>query len=384
MNAHGSTRESRVDGPLRIGVAGIHGHGRSHVNAALRLAASGDIELAAAADPTPGGELPARTERFADATEMMDAAALDIVILSTPIPTHEELASHALRSGIHVLLEKPPVPSVEAHHRLTRVREASGRSVQVGFQSLASRGVAATADVAASGIIGDILHFGAIGLWSRSEEYWRRSGWAGRKTIDGRLVADGAVTNPLAHAVATALAVAGARTPEDVASVELDLYAANDIEVDDTSSLVIGTAAGASIYAALAVTSPRRSEPYVLVRGTRGHAVFHYTLDTLTVTTDASPLARTYEFARTPLLDDLVAHVRTGSPLAVPLEATGAFTSVLGAVVAAEQPQRIGPAHQRTERRGDEAFRVVEGIEEWAERAVWDGRTFEAAGAPWA
>jgi len=372
-----------VTRPLRVGIAGIHGHGRSHIDAALRLTATGDIELAAAADPTPGGELPAHTRRFADAIEMMDAAALDIVILSTPIPTHENLTTHALSRGIHVLLEKPPVPSIDAHRRLTRAIQESDRSVQVGFQSLGSAGVAATAEVAASGVIGDIIHFGAVGLWSRSEEYWRRSDWAGRKTMNGRLVADGVVTNPLAHAVATSLAVVGARTPEDVVDVELDLYAANDIEVDDTSSLVVRTAAGASISAALAVTSPRRSEPYVLVRGTRGHAVFHYTLDTLAVTTDASPLARTYAFPRTPLLDDLVAHVRTGSALAVPLEATGAFTSVLSAAVAADRPKRIEPAHVRSQRRGDETFRVVDGVEEWSERVAWHGRTFTDAGAPW-
>ena len=52
--------------------------------------------------------------------------------------------------------------------------------MQVGFQSLGSAGVAATADVAASGILGDIVHYAAVGLWSRSEEYWRRSDWAGR------------------------------------------------------------------------------------------------------------------------------------------------------------------------------------------------------------
>ncbi len=372
-----------MNAPLRVGIAGIHGHGRSHVDAALRLAATGDIELAAAADPTPGGELPPHTRRFADAIEMMDAAPLDIVILSTPIPTHESLTAHALSAGIHVLLEKPPVPSITAHRSLVRMIQETQRSVQVGFQSLGSAGVAATADVAASGSIGDVLHFGAVGLWSRSEEYWRRSDWAGRKTMNGRLVADGVVTNPLAHALATSLVVAGARAPEDVLSVELDLYAANDIEADDTSSLRIRTATGASICAALAVTSPRRSEPYVLVRGTRGHAVFHYTLDTLTVTTDASPLARTYAFRRTPLLDDLVAHVRTGTPLAVPLEATGAFTTVLDAVVAAEPPHRIDPVHIISERRGDETFRVVDGIEGWAERVAWDGRTFRDAGAPW-
>ena len=369
---------------LRVGVAGIHGHGRSHVDAVLRRAgAEGDVELTAVADPRPGADLPTETVSFSDAAEMMDAEPLDIVILSTPIPTHEELTLRALDRGIHVLLEKPPVPSIAAHETLTAAAARAERAIQVGFQSLGSAGVAATAEVAASGLLGEILHLSAVGLWCRSEEYWSRSAWAGRKAVDGRLVADGALTNPLAHAVATALAISGAAAPSDVARVDLDLYAANDIEVDDTSSFVLELADGSTIAGALAVTAPRRSEPYVLVRGTRGHAVSHYTLDLLTVSTDAAPLPRTYAFARTPLLADLVAHVRSGSPLAVPLERTGAFTRVLEEVVAAPRPKAIGSDRFSTADRNGETFRVVHDVEDWVERAAWAGKTFSAVGAPW-
>lgn len=369
---------------LRVGVAGIHGHGRSHVDAVLRRAATvGDIALTAVADPRPAADLPPTTAAFPDAAEMMDAEPLDIVILSTPIPTHEQLTLRALDRGIHVLLEKPPVPSIAAHETLTAAAVRAERAIQVGFQSLGSAGVAAAAEVAASGILGEILHLGAVGLWCRSEEYWRRSAWAGRKSVDGRLVADGVVTNPLAHAVATALAIGGAAAPADVARVELDLYAANDIEVDDTSSFVLGLADGTSVAGALAVTAPRRSEPYVLVRGTRGHAVYHYTLDLLTVSTDAAPLPRTYSFERTPLLDDLIAHIRSGSPLAVPLARTGAFTRVLEEVVAAPRPKAIHEDRFTSAHRDGESFRVVHDVEEWVERAAWAGETFAAAGAPW-
>lgn len=364
---------------LRIGIAGVHGHGRSHVDAALAL---GDrVELVAVADPRGGGELPGGVRLHTDAAAMLDDGGLDIAVLSTPIPTHAELAVRALGAGAHVLLEKPPVVSIAEHGRVDAAARAAGRSVQVGFQSLASEGVDAARDLIASGTLGDLEHIGAVGLWSRSEEYWRRSPWAGRRrTADGGVVADGAVTNPLAHAVATALAIGGARTPDDVRGIRTDLRRANDIDTDDTSSLVIELASGVRIAAALSVTAPRRHEPYVLLRGSRGHAQYFYTLDLLQVHPAGGVLPRLYGFARAGLLADLVSHVRQATPLQVPLAATGAFTRVLEAVVAAPEPRVVASDRISVSARDGETFRVVRGIEEWSERAAWEGRTFADLG----
>ncbi|GAA5202402.1 Gfo/Idh/MocA family oxidoreductase [Microbacterium jejuense] len=363
---------------LRVGIAGVHGHGRSHVEATLSRAAQ--LDLVAVADPRGGGEVPATTRVFDDAAAMIAGVDLDIAILSTPIPTHTELARQALARGAHVLLEKPPVPSVADHHELQRAVDAASRAVQVGFQSLGSAGVPAAAELASSGTIGEVVHYGAVGLWSRSEEYWRRAPWAGHRVIDGRLVADGVVTNPLAHAVATAFAIAGAVSPDDVVDVDADLRRANDIATDDTSSLVVTLRGGARLAAGLAVTAPRRTEPYVLVRGTRGHLVYHYTLDTLHVFRDGRRLPRTYEFARVALLDDLVAHIRDGADLVAPLARTGAFTRVLEAVVDGPAPIPVDPRLVRSERRGAETFRVVDGVADAAEAVAWQGATFRELG----
>jgi len=359
---------------LRVGIAGVHGHGRSHVDATLARAQG--LELVAVADPRGGGDVPGTTRVFADAAAMLADAELDIAILSTPIPTHADLAALALSRGAHVLLEKPPVPSVADHRALVDAADAVSRAVQVGFQSLGSAGVPAAAEAAASGIIGDVLHYGAVGLWSRSEQYWRRAPWAGHRVIDGRLIADGVVTNPLAHAVATAFAIAGAAAPDDVIGVDADLRRANDIATDDTSSLVVALRGGARLAAGLAVTAARRHEPYVLVRGTRGHLVYHYTLDTLHVFRDGRPLPRTYEFERVALLDDLVAHIRHGSELMAPLARTGAFTRVLEAVVTGPAATALDPRIVRSAASGDEVFRSVDGVEDACEAVAWEGRTF--------
>lgn len=366
---------------LRIGIAGVHGHGRGHVDASLALDGA---ELAAVADPRGGGAVPTSVRVYADATEMIAAGGLDVVVLSTPIPTHAPLATAALAAGAHVLLEKPPVVSVAEHEQLLAAQRASSRTLQVGFQSLVSEGVAAARELIASGEIGTLVHLGAVGLWSRSEQYWTRARWSGHRVIDGQVVADGAATNPLAHALATALAIAGARDAAQVTAVELDMYRANDIDTDDTSSVRVRLASGRTIAAALSVTAPRRHEPFVLLRGTRGHARYYYTLDLLQVHRDGDPLPRTHEYRRIGLLQNLTAHIRSGDPLLVPLEATGAFTAVLEAIVASPPPTRIPPSAYDVIASGDETFRVVAGVEKWSARAAWEGRTFREVGAPWA
>lgn len=368
---------------LRVGVAGVHGHGRSHVDAVLALAANdsdGAVTLAAVADPRGPGAVPPGVSVFADARDMIDDAGLDIVVLSTPIHTHLPLAEQALARGAHVLLEKPPVTSVADHHRLVEASLAAERAVQVGFQSLGSEGIEGVRDAAASGTVGDIVHVGAVGLWSRSEQYWTRARWSGKRTLDGAVVADGVATNPLAHALASALAIAGAATPEQVDAVRLDMWRANEIDTDDTSSLVVELASGTRIAAGLAVTAPKRHEPYVLVRGTRGHLVYHYTLDVLSIFRDGHVLPQTFAFTRHGLLADLAAHARRGTPLRVPLRHTGAFTRVLEQIVGSAAPRHVPPARVVRVQRGDEAFRVVRGVEDRAERVAWEGRTFTELG----
>jgi predicted dehydrogenase len=256
--------------------------------------------------------------------------------------------------------------------------------VQLGFQSLGSEAVPAVADLVADGAIGRPVRYGALGTWVRTEQYWRRSSWAGRRTLDGEPVVDGVVTNPLAHAVATALAVAGATQAADVASVHLDLHRANDIEADDTSSLVVDLANGGTVACALSLTAPRRSEPCVIVDGTAGRLILWYTLDVVQLVEPGSNLPVTTSYARRGLLENLVDHVVDGSPLLVPAESAGAFMRVLEAVRTAPAPARIDRAFITRHEDSEGAHLVVDDLEAWSARVVASGRTFTELGAPWA
>ncbi|WAH99333.1 DUF6807 family protein [Arthrobacter sp. MMS18-M83] len=379
--------------PSRVALVGVHGFGAHHLQNLERLQANGVVRLVAVADPNPPtpGALPPGTGVFSNLDELLAGTpALDLVIVATPIQTHAQLALTTLPHA-DLYLEKPPVASLADFNRLQEAATAAGRSVQVGFQSLGSRGLQAIEDLLAVGEIGTLLGISATGRWVRDRAYYKRSRWAGKRSLDGIDVVDGVATNPLAHAIATALRIAGARTVDDLASVETDLYRANDIESDDTSVIRIRTAAGLPITCALTLCAAESVEPYITLQGSEGTAVFHYTEDRLGVSSAARERETVY--SRVDLTEDLLEHRRqqrfpqgppTAAPLISPLADSGAFMRVLEAIRTAESPALIPEQYVAWEGEGDAARAVIVGIEEALERATAAHATFSELGLPWA
>jgi predicted dehydrogenase len=367
----------------RLVLVGVRGYGQVHAERIARLADQGLVELVGAVDPGVSIDPPTiyGVDLYADLTEALAAVGpVDVVVIAAPIGDHFRLAEIALTSGADVYLEKPPVASMDDFNSLLATERATGHVVQVGFQSLGSRGLEMLETDALG--IGSVVRVSAVGAWSRTVGYWSRSPWAGRRSLYGRAVNDGVVTNPLAHAVATALAVVGCRRREDVESVETDLYRANAIESDDTSVVRIRTTRGLQVTCALSLCSPIDREPQVQIQGTLGRATFAYTADRLEVETEDQ--SRTESTGRVDLLENLLAHRHDGAPLLVPLVSTGAFMRVLAAVAAAEEPVRIDPRAIRWEGEGNDRRAVVDNVEHWLSEAALRGQTFAELGAPWA
>jgi predicted dehydrogenase len=385
----------------RVALVGVHGFGAHHLRNLERLQASGAVTLVAVADPSPpaAGALPPETAVFSTLDDLLSATPkLDLVIVATPIQTHAPLALTALPHA-DLYLEKPPVASLADFNRLQEAASAAGRSVQVGFQSLGSHALKAIEDLLAAGEIGTLLGITATGRWVRDRAYYKRSRWAGKRSLDGIDVVDGVATNPLAHAIATALRIAGARTVKDVASVETDLYRANDIESDDTSVIRVRTASGLPVTCALTLCATESVEPYVTVQGSEGTAVFHYTEDRLSVSTAAGE--RHEVFGRDDLTENLLAHLQclpspdqsgapqtgvplTGVPLLSALADSGAFMRVLEAIRTAEPPALVPEQYVAWPGDGDSAHAVITGIEDALERATAAHATFSELGLPWA
>lgn len=360
--------------PPGIVLVGARGYGLHHRANIDRLVAAGVCTLTAVVDPTLDTTTDGGTVVVADAVAARDHGPVDVVVIAAPIAAHLPLAVAALDAGADVLLEKPPVTTREALATLLDAERRTGRVVQVGFQSLGSDALPAFRD---GSLVGSVRSAAAVGTWTRNQAYWDRSAWAGRRRVQGVDVLDGVVTNPLAHAVATALALVGCRRASDVARLEVELYRANDIEGDDTSAVRVTTRTGLEATAALTLCGPSEVLPTVRVRGTDGGAVLHYTADEVTVgdTTRA--------VGRTDLLENLLAHRSRGDDLLVPLVSTGAFVEVLEAVRATE-PVRIDHPWVTWEGEGPARRPLVADVETVIDRAADERALFSEVGAPWA
>ncbi|MGW0737518.1 Gfo/Idh/MocA family protein [Streptomyces sp. NPDC002851] len=352
-------------------LAGARGHGRWHLGNIRRLERRGLVRLAGVCELTPlsaaeldgpGDQPPAQSADFAG---LLAATGARIAVICTPIPTHAELALTAARHGAHLLLEKPPAPSFADFRRIADAAQQAGVACQIGFQSLGSHAVPAIRSLIANGAIGEPRGVGAAGAWARDEAYYRRAAWAGRRRLDGADVVDGVLTNPLAHAVATALAVQGATADEDVAHVELELFRANAIEADDTSCVRVTTPDGARVTVAATLCAEQPGAPYVVVHGSHGRITLWYKDDRMLLErTGHAP--EELAFGRTDLLENLVEHVTKGVPLLVPPAATGAFMRVVEAVRRAPDPAPLPPSAWHTapgEASGSAPRRVVHGVD---------------------
>lgn len=375
-----------AEGPTRlprVALVGVHGFGERHLENLGRLSAAGALELVAVADPNPPAKdtLEPGVDIYASLDELLAAGvAPDVVIISTPIQTHAPLAIAALNAGANVYLEKPPVASMVQYREVMAAAASAGRLVQVGFQSLGSDALPAIEALVGAGAIGEVRGISATGLWLRTKAYFKRSRWAGKRSLNGTDVVDGVATNALAHAVATGLWLAGARTVADVESVDTDLYRANDTQSDDTSVVRVRTTRGTVLTCALTLCAPEQSAPSVTVYGTEGQLTLFYTEDRLEITTPGG--VRTETFGRKDLLENLLA-ARNHEDLLSPLSGVGAYVSVLEAIRTADSPRAIHPDFITWDGDGDAAHPVVHGIESLIRRAALGHATFAELGAPW-
>ncbi|MEU6613548.1 Gfo/Idh/MocA family protein [Streptomyces parvus] len=380
--------------PLPVVLAGARGHGRWHLANLRRLQHQGRVRLAGICElePLTTDELAAfglqgddRPEQSADFGTLLDSTGARAAVVCTPIPTHTDLALAAASRGVHLLLEKPPAASRAAYARMADGVRGAGTACQVGFQSFGSHAVPAIQDLVRTGAIGTLTGIGAAGAWVRDDAYFRRAPWSGRRRIGSTDVVDGVLTNPLAHAVATALELADRGTAEDVLSVETELFRAHDIEADDTSCVRITTTGGLPVTVAATLCAERAGEPYVIVHGDRGRITFWYKQDRVLVQRAGHGPEETVH-GRTDLLENLVDHLERGTPLLVPPERTGAFMRVVEAVRTAPEPVAL-PAdawETRYDAPGGGARRTVHGIDGLVAAGAESLALFSELGAAWA
>ena len=119
---------------VRWGVIGLGWFGEVHADT---LAGMPGIELAGLCTRRPDrlNELADRygvRRRYTDYHELLADDSIDVVSVTTHIYDHRDIAIDALRSGKHVLLEKPMAPTVEDCDRILEAASAGKGLFMVG------------------------------------------------------------------------------------------------------------------------------------------------------------------------------------------------------------------------------------------------------------
>lgn len=119
---------------VRWGVIGLGWFGEVHAD---NLAEMPDIELAGLCTRRPErlNEVADRLgvqRKYTDYHDMLRDPEIDVVSITTHIYDHCKIAIDALRSGKHVLLEKPMAPTVAECDQIIKAAEAGGGLFMVG------------------------------------------------------------------------------------------------------------------------------------------------------------------------------------------------------------------------------------------------------------
>ena len=360
-----------------VALIGANGHGRHHRRHIATLAGVRLVALADTRPVEPDPAVPDGAEVFTDHRDLLATTKPDVVVICTPPHTHLPIAADALRAGCDVLLEKPPVRTLAEHRELTAVLAETGRACQVGFQALGSHAAALLWDAVARESVTGVA---AVASWQRDDAYYARAPWAGRRSLDGRPVLDGALVNPLAHAVMQALATAAAAGAGAPVACETERYRTRPIEADDTAFARITLDGGLRILAAVTLAGEDFIAGEIVVDGTAGRAVLEYPTDRLAL--PGEPKVREVG-GRTGLLENLIAHRADPSvPLLAPLSRTEPFTTVVEWLTAPDVPPPVLLGGRHVEDHG--GVRVIPGINAVLRRAAEEMALPSELGVSWA
>lgn len=140
--------------------------------------------------------------------------------------------------------EKPLSTTVEDAHRIMDTRNRTGKFVAIGYNWSFTSAIQRLKKDVMAGLFGKGIRLKTIVLWPRTQDYFKRASWAGRKVSrDGTPIWDSVANNATSHFLHNMFYVLGADKDRSVDSKNLtaELYRAHDIETFDTCAVRVNT-----------------------------------------------------------------------------------------------------------------------------------------------
>ncbi|HXX78628.1 MAG TPA: Gfo/Idh/MocA family oxidoreductase [Ktedonobacteraceae bacterium] len=183
---------------LRFSILGCGVIGPIHAEA---IASLPDAELISVVDihPEKAQKLAAQYEAtpYSQLQHMLDKEPVDVVIICAPSGLHGELACQVMRSGRHVIVEKPMEITREAIDEMLQVQQATGVKLAVISQHRFDKASLQVHNLVEEKAFGRLVLGNAIVPWWRSQEYYDSGDWRGTWKLDG----GGVLMNQSIHSI---------------------------------------------------------------------------------------------------------------------------------------------------------------------------------------
>ena len=156
---------------MRVGLIGAGFIGRTHLRAAEAVP---ELEVVGVVDPQASQDHPdlVGCRFFDDIDELHRREGLDGVIVAVPDALHVPVASHCLRLGLAVMLEKPAATSLAECLRLGRATAQVRERLLVAHQRRHHPASRMTQELIASGRLGQLLAVSGVFALRKDDNYF--------------------------------------------------------------------------------------------------------------------------------------------------------------------------------------------------------------------
>ena len=122
---------------------------------------------------------------YASYDEMLtNEASIDLIAVCSPNGLHAQHAIDGLKSGFHVLCEKPMGLTVKECGEMIQAAERSNKRLFAIKQNRYNPPVAAVKEIIVAGKLGKVTSVQLSCFWNRNTDYYANS-WKGTKNLDG-------------------------------------------------------------------------------------------------------------------------------------------------------------------------------------------------------
>ncbi len=180
-----------------------------------------------------------QSEKYTDYLTMLDSAKPEIVHICTPHYLHADMIIEALNRNINVLCEKPLCIKVEDIDRIIDAEKKSKAQLGVCHQNRYN-----PENVYVKEYIKDkkvLSGYGTV-IWERGADYYAQDAWRGKWETEG----GGTLINQALHTLDLMQWFVG--FPQEVKATVSNLTLKNEIEVEDTASVLCSGNANFSFY----------------------------------------------------------------------------------------------------------------------------------------